>query len=262
MNESVVKCGRLLFGKVAIVTGGAIGIGAEYVKALAAEGAKVVIADIRDASSIMEHVETTSGEGSAVGFKTDVSDERSVRDMVEQTMAMWGHIDILVNNAALYSTLPPTKCTEISVETWDRVQAINVRGRFLTVKHVAPVMIEQKAGKIINIGSGVAYKGLPDMLHYATSKGAIVTLTRALARELGEHNICVNTLSPGLVLSSSILANAEHIALYRDPVLRSRSIKRDAFPQDLLGGLLFLASSQSDFYTGQNLVVDGGSVNT
>ena len=183
MNESVVKCGRLLFGKVAIVTGGAIGIGAEYVKALAAEGAKVVIADIRDASSIMEHVETTSGEGSAVGFKTDVSGERSVRDMVEQTMAMWGHIDILVNNAALYSTLPPTKCTEISVETWDRVQAINVRGSFLTVKHVAPVMIEQKAGKIINIGSGVAYKGLPDMLHYATSKGAIVTLTRALARE-------------------------------------------------------------------------------
>lgn len=262
MSNTIQHNPDLLRGKIAIVTGGAVGIGAEYVKILATVGAKVVVADIADASAVLEQVKAITGAGESIAVATDVSNEDSVRGMVDRVMSTWGRIDILINNAALYSTLPPVKCSDIDVETWDSVQAINVRGSFLTVKHVAPVMISQGAGKIINIGSGVAYKGLSDMLHYATSKGAIVAFTRALARELGEHNICVNTLSPGLVLSSSILANKEHVELYREPVLKSRSLKRDAFPEDLLGGLLFLASSHSDFYTGQNLVVDGGSVNT
>jgi NAD(P)-dependent dehydrogenase (short-subunit alcohol dehydrogenase family) len=253
---------RALEGRVAVVTGGAVGIGAEYVKALARAGASVVIADIAAADEVCAAVQAREGASEVIAVHTDVSDEASVAAMVSTARERFGRIDVLVNNAALFSALPPTSCVDIDVETWDRVQAINVRGSFLTVKHIAPLMIEQKQGKIINIGSGVAYKGMPEMLHYATSKGSVISMTRSLARELGQHGICVNTLSPGLVLSSSILANDEHLQAYQDPVVRSRSIKRDGYPEDLLGALIFLASSASDFYTGQNLVVDGGSVNT
>lgn len=251
-----------LSGKVALVTGGAVGIGAHYAKALAGAGARVIVADIVDASAVLKELKAIECAPECTAIKTDVSDEDSVRSLIEQTLKITGRIDILINNAALYSSLPPVKCTDIDLALWDKVQAVNVRGVFLMVKHVAPTMIAQNYGKIINIGSGVAYKGMPDMLHYATSKGAVITLTRALSRELGEHNICVNTLSPGLILSDSILANEDHLKLYREPVLKSRALKRDAFPDDLIGGLLFLASSDSDFYTGQNLAIDGGSINT
>ena len=252
----------LLEERVAIVTGGAIGIGAHYVKALAAEGARVAIADIASPDAVLTEVAGLDDAPEIEAYATDVSEESSVAKTVSAVVARWGRIDILVNNAALYSTLPPTKLTDINVETWDRVQAINVRGSFLMTKHVVPVMMRRQYGKIINIGSGVAYKGMPDMLHYAASKGAVISMTRSLARELGPYGICANTLSPGLVLSSSILENEEHIERYRDPVISSRCLQRDAYPDDLLGALVFLASPASDFYTGQNLVVDGGSVNT
>jgi NAD(P)-dependent dehydrogenase (short-subunit alcohol dehydrogenase family) len=139
---------------------------------------------------------------------------------------------------------------------------VNVRGTFLMAKHVAPHMIARKSGKIINISSGTAYKGMPFMLHYVTSKGAVVAFTRALSRELGQHNICVNTLAPGLIMSDSIVANEEHIAKARDKVVASRALQRDAYPEDLIGALLFLASPASDFVTGQTIAVDGGSINT
>lgn len=252
----------ILTGRVAIVTGGAVGIGAYYSKALAEAGAKVIIADIADATPIVEEIALSAGQGAAFAIRTDVSDEQSVQSMVAKVVEETGQIDILVNNAAIFSTLPPVKCTDITVDLWDRIMAVNVKGLFLMAKYVAPHMISRKYGKIINIGSGSAYKGMSDLLHYVTSKGAVVSFTRALARELGEHNICVNTLSPGLIMSDSIIANEEHINMYREPVLAGRSIKRDAYPEDLLGGLLFLASGASDFYTGQNLAVDGGSVNT
>ncbi|MBI4273622.1 MAG: SDR family oxidoreductase [Rhizobiales bacterium] len=253
--------GRLA-GRAAIVTGGAKGIGRYYSEALAAAGAYVMIADIADGKTLVAEITAKHGANSVASAVFDVSDEASVKKLVAQTVERFGKIDILVNNAAVYSTLPPVKCTEIDVVLWDKVMAVNVRGPFLMVKHVAPHMIARKSGKIINIASGTAYKGLPDFLHYVTSKGAVISFTRALSRELGAHNICVNTLAPGLILSETGLANTAHLDQSRAGVIASRAIKRDGYPADLLGALIFLASSDSDFVTGQTIAVDGGSVNT
>ena len=147
--------------------------------------------------------------------------------------------------------------------TWDRVMAVNLRGPFLMVKHVAPPMMAQGYGKIINIGSGTAFKGIPRFLHYVTSKGGIMALSRALSRELGEHGIRVNTLAPGFTLSETVMAeNPEHVEIAGKLSVAGRAIRRDAHPQDLLGALVFLAAADSDFITGQTLAVDGGNVNT
>ena len=251
-----------LEGRTAIVTGGAAGIGAHYSRALAAEGARVMIADIVDGKALAAGIAAKHGANSVASAVFDVSDEAAVKKLVAQTMQRFGQIDVLVNNAALYSRLPPVKCTEIDADLWDQVMAVNVRGPFLMVKHVAPHMIARKAGKIINIASGTAYKGIPHMLHYVTSKGAMVSFTRALSRELGEHGIAVNTLAPGYILSDTGLTNTKHVEEARVPVRNSRAFKRDAYPEDLLGSLVFLASSDSDFITGQTLAVDGGSINT
>jgi NAD(P)-dependent dehydrogenase (short-subunit alcohol dehydrogenase family) len=252
-----------LTGRVAIVTGGAKGIGRHYARALAQEGAAVVVADVADGTEVVEAIAAEHGPGAVMGAVADVSDEGAVRALVARVAERFGHIDVLVNNAALYAPLREAPCTEIDVALWDRVMAVNVRGPFLMVKHVAPHMIARGYGKIINIGSGTAYRGIPRMLHYVTSKGGIVAFTRALSRELGEHGIRVNTLSPGFVLSDSVVRqNPEHVATARPAVLQIRALKRDGYPEDLLGALVFLASSESDFVTGQTLAVDGGSVNT
>ena len=248
---------------MAIVTGGAKGIGRHYARALAQEGARVVVADIADGTEVVEAIAAEHGREAVAGAVFDVSDEASVEGLVTRTVARFGQIDVLVNNAALFAPLRQTACTEIDAGLWDRVMAVNLRGPFLMVKHVAPHMIARGYGKIINIGSGTAYRGIPWMLHYVTSKGGILAFTRALSRELGEHGIRVNTLSPGLVLSDSLVAeNPEHVETARPSVLQVRALKRDAYPQDLLGALVFLASGESDFITGQTLAVDGGSVNT
>lgn len=248
-----------LQGKVAIVTGGAKGIGRHYSLALAKNGARVMIADIADGEDVV--AEIAKAGGSATATICDVADETSVKAMVAATMKAFGRIDILVNNAALYSTLTPRAFDAWDAELWDQVMAVNIKGSYLTVRHVAPHMIEQNSGKIINIASGTPYKGIPRMLPYVTSKGAIIALTRALSRELGDHNICVNTLSPGLILSDTGLTNTAHIEEERVKIRNTRAFKRDAYPEDLLGALVFLASDDSNFVTGQSLVVDGGSVN-
>ncbi len=250
-----------LAGKVAIVTGGALGIGRHYSQALAAEGAHVMIADIADGKPLADDIVGRYGEGMAASSVTDVSDEEAVKALVAETVKRFGRIDILVNNAALYAKLSPRNYDEWDMVTWDKVMAINVRGSWLMAKHVAPHMIGRRAGKIINIASGAPYKGVPRMLPYVTSKGAIIAFTRALSRELGQHNINVNSLSPGYILSDTGRENATHVEEERLPVRNSRAFKRDAYPQDLLGTLVFLASSDSDFVTGQSIVVDGGSVN-
>jgi NAD(P)-dependent dehydrogenase (short-subunit alcohol dehydrogenase family) len=222
-----------------------------------------VVADVADGTEVVEAIAAEHGPGAAMGAVVDVSDEGAVRALVARVAERFGHIDVLVNNAALYAPLREARCTEIDVALWDRVMAVNLRGPFLMVKHVAPHMIARGYGKIINVGSGTAYRGIPWMLHYVTSKGGIVAFTRALSRELGEHGIRVNTLSPGFVLSDSVVReNPEHVATARPAVLQIRALKRDAYPEDLLGALVFLASSESDFVTGQTLAVDGGSVNT
>ncbi len=250
-----------LAGKVAIVTGGAKGIGRHYSVALAAEGARVMIADIEDGKQLAEDIAGRHGANSVASLAVDVSDETAVKNLVAETIARFGQIDVLVNNAALYSKLKPRNFNEWDTDTWDKVMAVNARGPFLMVKHVAPHMMARRSGKIINIASGAAYKGVPRMLPYVTSKGAMLAFTRALSRELGEYGIAVNSLSPGYILSDTGLENATHVEEERVPVRNSRAFKRDAYPEDLLGALVFLASSDSDFVTGQSLVVDGGSVN-
>ncbi|HZD89735.1 MAG TPA: glucose 1-dehydrogenase [Pseudolabrys sp.] len=250
-----------LTGKVAIVTGGALGIGRHYAQALAAEGAHVMIADIADGRPLADEIGSRYGEGVAQSSVTDVSDEEAVKALVAATLKRFGQIDILVNNAALYAKLTPRNFDEWDMATWDKVMAVNIRGSYFMVKHVAPHMKQRRSGKIINIASGAPYKGVPRMLPYVTSKGAIIAFTRALSRELGGFGINVNSLSPGYILSDTGLENATHVEEERQPVLNSRAIKRDAYPEDLLGTLVFLASGDSDFVTGQSIVVDGGSVN-
>ena len=197
-----------LEGKTAIVTGGARGIGRHYSQALAAEGARVMIADIADGKDLAAEIAGRHGGNSVASVKFDVGDEKAVKNAVAQTIERFGQIDILVNNAALYSTLKPRNFNEWDADLWDRVMTINVRGPYLMVRHVAPHMIERRTGKIINIASGAAYKGVPRMLPYVTSKGAMLAFTRALSRELGQYGIAVNSLSPGYILSDTGLENA------------------------------------------------------
>jgi NAD(P)-dependent dehydrogenase (short-subunit alcohol dehydrogenase family) len=252
-----------LAGRTAIVTGGAKGIGRHYSFALAGEGARVMIADIADGSEVAREISAKQGANSVTSMIADVSDESSVKQLIGATIERFGKIDVLVNNAALFAPLQETKCTEIDVELWDKVMAVNLRGPFLMMKHVVPHMQAQGYGKIINIGSGTAFRGIPWMLHYVTSKGGIMAFTRALARELGEHGIRVNTLAPGFTMSDTVVAqNPRHVHTARERAVQSRSLKRDETPQDLLGALVFLASPESDFVTGQTLAVDGGNVNT
>src|SRR5262245_16773579 len=252
-----------LAGRTAIVTGGAKGIGAHYSRALAAECARVMIADIADGSGLAAEIAAAHGANSVTSTIADVSDEASVKSLVAATMERFGQIDVLVNNAALFAPLQETRCTEIDADLWDQVMAVNLRGPFLMVKHVAPHMQARGYGKIINIGSGTAYRGIPWMLHYVTTKGGITAMTRALARELGEHGIRVNTLAPGFTLSDTVMAeNPGHVNTANERAVQSRSLKRDEQPQDLLGALIFLSSADSDFVTGQTIAVDGGNVNT
>jgi len=252
-----------LDGRVAIVTGGAKGLGRHYSLALAAEGARLMIADIADGAEVANTIARAHGGNSVASAIFDVSNETSVKSLVAQTIDRFGRIDVLVNNAALYAPLHEEKCTDIEAATWDRVMAVNLRGPFLMVKHVSPHMVAQGYGKIINIGSGAAFKGIPRMLHYVTSKGGIMAFTRALSRELGEHGIRVNTLAPGFTLSDTVASeNPHHIETAGKLFVAGRAIRRDAHPQDLLGALIFLASAESDFITGQTLAVDGGNVNT
>jgi len=251
-----------LAGKVAIVTGGGKGIGVTYTQALVAAGAAVAIADIVDSQAVAAEIRAQSPQARVIDVPTDVSNEKSVAALVARVLKEFGQIDILVNNAAVFATLPPADVVSIDVDLWDRVMAVNVRGPFLLSKHVAPHMISRGTGKIINVTSGVSNKGLPGMTHYATSKGAITTFTRSLSRELGAHGICVNSLAPGAIMSDTIAQNDEHMAKYHAHALGGRAIKREGYPRDLVGALVFLASADSDFITGQTIVVDGGSVNT
>src|SRR6266853_3501021 len=252
-----------LSGRTAIVTGGAKGIGRHYSRALAAEGAQVMIADVADGRGLAEEIAAEHGANSVTSAVDDVSDEASFKKLVAATIERFGKIDVLVNNAALFAPLQETKCTEIDAQLWDQVMAVNLRGPFLMVKHAVPHMSAQGYGKIVNIGSGTAYRGIPWMLHYVTTKGGIMAMTRALSRELGEHGIRVNTLMPGFTLSDTIMSeNPGHVQTARSRAVQSRSLHRDEHPQDLLGALVFLASAESDFVTGQTLAVDGGNVNT
>src|ERR1044071_5909518 len=241
-------------GKVAIVTGGARHLGAVYARCLAAEGAAVIIADILDGAQIASDIAAAGGR--ALALKVDVSKEDETLRMAQEALKAFGRIDILVNNAALFINLERRPFYEISAEEWDRVSAVNIKGPFLCAKAVFPQMKAQKSGKIINISSSTAYWGTPNFLHYVASKAALIGMTRSLAREVGDYGICVNAIAPGLVEHEGQTAPKALTELQ----LKARSIKRLQTPEDLMGTLVFLASSDSDFMTGQAIVVDGGGV--
>ncbi len=247
-----------LAGRVAIVTGAARGIGATYASALAAVGATVVACDILPPDGTVAVIREANGKAS--GAVCDVSNTAAVASFVKDTVAAHGRIDILVNNAAIFANLALKPFTEIDDAEWDRVMMVNVRGSFACAKAVAPVMQQQGYGKIINIASGTVFKGAPLMLHYVASKGAVVAMTRSLARELGDGGVRVNCLAPGLTMSEAVVANNAWAGPIVANNIASRCLKREAAPDDLTGALIFLASSESDFMTGQAIVVDGGSV--
>lgn len=180
--------------------------------------------------------------------------------MADSAVSTFGRIDVLVNNAAIFGNLVLKPFEQIGSDEWDKVMAVNVRGSFECARAVSPIMRKQRYGKIINIASGTVFKGTPLFLHYVTSKGAVVAMARCLARELGNDNICVNTLAPGLTLSANVSANPDWQGAIAAGIVASRSIKRDQLPDDLSGTLVYLASGESDFVTGQVIVVDGGSV--
>ena len=243
-----------LAGKVAIVTGGARHIGAAYCHTLAREGAAIVIADILDGKTVAEEIRSRGGN--ALALKIDVSKEGDTNRMAVETVNAFGRIDILINNAAIFINIQRHPFYEISADEWDRVSAVNIKGPFLCAKAVFAQMKEQKRGKIINISSSTAYWGTPNFLHYVASKAALIGMTRSLAREVGDYGICVNAIAPGLVEHEGQNAPQALTELQ----LKARSIKRLQTPEDLLGTLAFLASPDSDFMTGQTIVVDGGSI--
>jgi NAD(P)-dependent dehydrogenase (short-subunit alcohol dehydrogenase family) len=246
-----------LDGKVAVITGGAAGIGFAYAKRFLAEGARVVMADINDPRPAADKLAAAER---TLGVTTDVSDSASVRAMVEAALSRFGRIDVLVNNAAIFATLKPQRFDEIPEAEWDRVMAVNVKGVWNCARAVTPAMRAQGGGRIVNVASAIVAKGTALLMHYVTSKGAVVAMTRALARELGPDRITVNAVAPGLILSDTVQANPEVTGFQDAAVMQARSLKRDAFPDDVEGTVVFLASDDSAFMSGQTLIVDGGSV--
>lgn len=242
--------------QVAIVTGGGQGLGRAFVLALAGEGAKVLIAErnLERAEAVAAEVAVAGGAAFAVA--TDVASEVSTAAMAAAALERWGRIDILINNAAIFSTLKMRPFDQIPVQEWDDVMAVNVRGVFLCCKAVAAAMREQRRGKIINIASVVFDLGRANYLHYVASKGAVIGITRAVATELGDYGVNVNAISP-----SSTQTEIPRETVTREGALafaQGQTIKRVQAPSDLVGTVLFLASSDSDFITGQTINVDGG----
>jgi NAD(P)-dependent dehydrogenase (short-subunit alcohol dehydrogenase family) len=232
-----------LTGKVAIVTGGAQGIGRAIADGLAAAGATVVVADLNPPED---------------GIRADVSSEEDVEAMVRVVLERHGSIDVLVNNAGLYATLAMRPFEEIPLEEWRRVMDVNVASMFLTCRAVVPVMRERGGGKIVNISSGTPFRGVPFLLHYVTSKGAIVAFTRSLAKELGKDNVLVNCVAPGFTMTEGVRSQPEVIEKLREVSIAARTLQRDQLPEDVVGAVVFLCGPGSDFVTGQTIVIDGG----
>ena len=248
-----------LENKVIIVTGGAHGIGKAYCRGFAGAGASVVIADIdlTAAEQVAAEINDKKPE-QALALRIDVSNEAATKEMAARTLERFGRIDVLINNAAVFSVVPMNRgrIETIDPEEWDRLMAVNLRGLFFCCRAVLPTMRKQKSGKIINIASGTVFAGAPGRIHYVTSKAATIGFTRTLAREVGDDNINVNCLAPGNTLSEE--NPTEQMIKFRESSVNSRSLKRIQVPQDVVGAMLFLASPLSDFMTGQTMNVDGG----
>jgi len=245
-------------GKTAIITGAGRGIGAVMAKHMASEGANVVVTDVLDTDATVEAIKAVGGN--AMGMKCDVTSDENLAAVVESTERQYGKLDILVNNASIFAALQPKPFLQIDNDEFDKVMTVNARGVHQATKAVVPAMIRAGGGKIVNIASGTFYYGPPGLSHYTASKGAVIALTRGYGRELGDKNIQINAIAPGLTESESIRGHAGFDPA-RGPTVASRSIKRDMVPEDLLGSLMFLITPDSDFLTGQTINVDGGKVN-
>jgi NAD(P)-dependent dehydrogenase (short-subunit alcohol dehydrogenase family) len=246
-----------LDGRVAIVTGAAEGIGVEYAKALAGEGARVALCDLNPPDAVVNAIRAAGG--TAIGMVCDVADPAAARAMAAETDKAFGRIDILVNNAAVFARMVQKPMDQLTSEEWDLALKVNVRGPFECAKAVLPAMRRNRYGKIVNITSGTVFKGTPMMLHYLASKGAVLAMTRGMARELGGDGIGVNAIAPGLTMTEGIRARSDSAGAAIAATEASRALRREQIPRDLIGTLLFLASPDSDFMTGQTVVVDGGS---
>jgi NAD(P)-dependent dehydrogenase (short-subunit alcohol dehydrogenase family) len=241
-------------GRVAVVTGGAGTIGAAYCKGFAAEGAAVVVADMADSSDLVAELKTSGY--SAIGASVDISDKASTEAMAQAAMEQFGRIDVLVNNAAFFKAVTRGPFEDISVEEWDLTMAVNVRGPWLCSRAVLPAMKDQEHGRIINISSNVVWKGVPGFLQYTTSKSALVGFTRAMAHEVGGFGITVNNVAPDFIPDDYLRA---HQPGNEDRVNAARAIKRTSVPEDMVGTVLYLASDDASFVTGQAILVNGGS---
>jgi NAD(P)-dependent dehydrogenase (short-subunit alcohol dehydrogenase family) len=247
-----------LKGKIAIVTGGARGIGRAYAEALVGEGAAVVIADMLEAEGEETAEAIRAAGGRALFLRVDVSDPASTEAMATATVAEFGGIDILVNNAAMFASLVGGPLTELSVERWDKTMAVNVKGAWLCIKAVLPSMRARGGGAIVNQSSISAF-GMPYMLDYTASKAAVIGLTKSVASEVGRDNIRVNCIAPGGTATegySQIMGGNMEMAEER--AKSTQLIAGQMKPDAMVGTLLHLVSDGARFVTGQTLVVDGG----
>jgi NAD(P)-dependent dehydrogenase (short-subunit alcohol dehydrogenase family) len=240
-----------LDGQVAIVTGGAKGIGKAIADRLAQDGARIVIADLQGAE------EAAAAYDGGVALTVDVADEVDAERMAAEVAERCGRIDILVNNAGLYASLAMRPFDEIPADEWRRVMDVNVLSMFLTCRAVVPRMRAAGGGRIVNISSGTPFRGVPFLLHYVTSKGAIVAFTRALAKELAGE-VLVNCVAPGFTLSDGVNEHPEVVEALQSVSVAARTIKRDQVPDDITGAVAFLCGPESTFITGQTMVIDGG----
>ncbi len=244
-----------LAGKVAIVTGGARGLGKTFCLALAAAAANVVVADILEEGARQTSEEILAKGGKSLALRVDVTSEEDTRRMVEEALNAFGRIDILVNNAAMIYGITRKPFVEIPLEEWDRLMTVNLKGPFLCCRAVFPQMKKQGKGKIINLSSETAFTGSRYFVHYVTSKGGIISFTRSLAAELGQYQICVNAVAPGFTDNEAARSVTDDISKYDVSLTPLQRLEQ---PADLVGAVLFLASDESDFITGQTLVVNGG----
>jgi 3-oxoacyl-[acyl-carrier protein] reductase len=245
-----------LDGRVAIVTGGTRGIGLAYVRGLAAEGASVMVADVAEGGDVVKEIMGTGAQTDWV--RTDVTDLSSTESMAKATADRFGKIDVLVNNAAYYTAMKRGRFDELDVNEWDKAFAVNVRGPWLCARAVYPHMKAQRYGKIINVSSTTVWDGTPNFLHYVSTKAAMIGFTRSLAREVGEDNIAVNAVTPDYTPHDPAYVAKEPELDAR--LVARRCFKRTQLPEDMVPMVVFLSSAASDFVTGQNFLVNGGSV--
>jgi len=245
-------------GRVVIITGAGQGIGRDYALAFAEAGAIPVLAEINGENLRNVASEIAAKGGKVLAIETDVGSPESVDAMVAATLDAYGQIDVLINNAAIFATIPRRKFYDIPYDEWNKVLHVNITGSYLCASAVAPAMRKAGQGRIINISSGTVPQGVPGFMHYVTSKAAIVGMTRVMSRELGDDNINVNAVMPGYTETE-----VEHASMdeeMRQFIQQKRILKRRETPDDLIGIVLFLASPASSFITGQSIACCGGEV--